>query len=359
MNPAAARWLAVGVGALLVADLAAAVGVRSGGRTTAAGTAGPSPAASVTTTSTAAAPVPVGPYPHTGLAAFSSQRLGRPPLSVKIDDAPGARPQAGLDAADLITEEVVEGGLTRFFVTFQSQDAPSVGPVRSARPVDTDLLGELGGGLFAYSGGAAGVVAGIRRNSGAVLLTPQAGSPVFHRAASRPAPENLYSSTAQLYAEGARLAHGLNPPPPLFHYSRVAPPSATPANTVSLGFSTVTAATWTWNAAARSYDRGDGTMLATQQDGSLVTAADVVVLAVTTTPSGDFDVLGHQNPLPVLTGTGRCWVLRDGLVVPGSWQRGDAHSPISLVGAGGEVLDLHPGRTWLELLPAPAQPVFG
>ncbi len=97
---------------------------------------------------------PSGPgvYPLTRLPATDAARQHRPALSVKIDDVGEARPQAGLNSADLVTDILVEGGLTRLMATFQSQDTGTIGPIRSARPVDADLLRELGGGIFALRG---------------------------------------------------------------------------------------------------------------------------------------------------------------------------------------------------------------
>jgi hypothetical protein len=69
-----------------------------------------------------------------------------------------------------VVEQLVEGGMTRFFAIFQSHDSPLVGPVRSARPVDAALLRQLGGGLFGYTGAAAGEIApvpgGLHRDPG-------------------------------------------------------------------------------------------------------------------------------------------------------------------------------------------------
>ena len=65
-------------------------------------------------------------------------------MAVKIDNYPAGRPQSGLDKADIIFEEPVEGGITRYAAVFQCQDAPLIGPVRSARNIDIGILGQLG-----------------------------------------------------------------------------------------------------------------------------------------------------------------------------------------------------------------------
>ncbi|HET9769741.1 MAG TPA: DUF3048 domain-containing protein, partial [Acidimicrobiia bacterium] len=105
---------------------------------------------------TQAAPnVPAAPTtaasPLTGLP-MDIKRSKRPALVVKIDNAPKARPQVGLNQADVVFEEGVEGGITRFAALFHSEESKPVGPVRSARTTDIKLLSALRHPLFAYSG---------------------------------------------------------------------------------------------------------------------------------------------------------------------------------------------------------------
>ena len=82
-------------------------------------------------------------------------------MAVKIDNYPAGRPQSGLDKADIVFEEPVEGGITRYAAVFQCQDAALVGPVRSARNIDIGILGQLGNPLLAHVGGINPVLANI------------------------------------------------------------------------------------------------------------------------------------------------------------------------------------------------------
>src|SRR5687768_5936873 len=96
-----------------------------------------------TTTSTTAPPARVGTGARlTGLAADPA-KLARPALIVKLDNAPKGQPQAGILQADVVVEEGVEGGITRFAAIFHSQDSEEVGPVRSARSADIAIASEL------------------------------------------------------------------------------------------------------------------------------------------------------------------------------------------------------------------------
>ncbi len=112
----------------------------------------------VTTTSTTVHHSPVAPL--SGLADPSGVSLTRPALSIKIENTPEALPQWGVDQADVVYEEIVNGGITRLLAIFNSHAPSKVGPVRSVRPTDTQILWPIGG-IFAYSGGAAYAIASI------------------------------------------------------------------------------------------------------------------------------------------------------------------------------------------------------
>jgi hypothetical protein len=293
-------------------------------------------------------------FPLTGLPASSATTTGRPALSIKVENTPAARPQAGLDAADIVTEELVEGGITRFLATFQSRDAPLVGPVRSARPVDAALLRELGGGLFGYAGAAEGEIAPVRAYSTATLVGVEQAPQAYWRVPSRPAPHNLYTSTTRLYQAGERLGGNRPPPSPLFQFSELVPSEVPAARGIVVPFSPVPdyVVTWRWDAAARGYDRYQGGRPAMQADGGGIRATDVVVLSVKVgTIPGLVDSLGNPDPNVLVVGRGACWVLRDGRVLRGTWQRSSVGQAMRLVGSGGRTIPLHPGRTWIELQP--------
>jgi hypothetical protein len=307
------------------------------------------PASPTTTTAPAT-------FPLTGLASGGGAAAGRPALSAKIDNLDLARPQAGLNTADIVVEQPVEGGLTRLFATWQSNDAGQIGPVRSARPVDALLLRQLGPSLFAFAGASASVLQTIRRDSGATLIDPSSAPGSFQRISGRSAPHNVFSSTAALYAAGQRANSKLGPPRAFLRFAAKPSAAAKPARIARMSFSPTTRASWQWNGSAFvRYQNGTLDRLA---DGSTISSTNVVVMSVAVRPDANVDVLGHHTPDPVLTGTGRVWVLRDGKVVVGTWRRAAAGSPMQLLGADGKPLPVHPGRTWIELLPTPQQPSF-
>jgi hypothetical protein len=227
--------------------------------------------------------------------------------------------------------------------------------VRSARPVDADLLNELGGGIFAYSGAAAGEIAPVKARSGAVLIDAGVVPEAFARVAGRLAPSNLFTSTQALYRVGTRL--GMAPPPSLFTYATPVP-TGTPAANVTLRFSGMSVVSWR-GLVTGAYQRVQNGVPAVGADGAAVTADNVVVLSVAIGHTGIYDTAGNEDPLVIVTGAGPAWVLRDGVLQVGQWSRPDYHSKLALTAADGTPLTLRPGRTWLELLPLPATPSLG
>jgi hypothetical protein len=321
------------------------------------------PAAAGTTTTVAPATTLSRPatFPLTGLRAANPAAASRPALSIKVENTPPARPQAGLDAADLVTEELVEGGITRFLATFQSRDAAAVGPVRSARPVDAALLRQLGGGLFGYAGAAAGEIAPVKASSTTVLVGFEQAPDAYYRVASRPAPHNRYTSTGGRYRAAARLGAHPGPPPALFRFS-ARPPQGRRVQLVAVPFSPVPdyTASWRWDAKGRLWDRLQGGRPAVVAGGAPITATNVVVLRVRVgTIPGLVDSLGNPDPNVIVVGRGACWVLRDGRVVQGTWERPSIGRVMRLTGPGGQVVPLRPGRTWVELEPVGFSPRLG
>jgi len=345
----AAAFVAVG-SAFISASMLTACGSGGGGAhgavTAASGASSPSP----TTTP------PPALFPLTGLPTGSGPAL-RPALSVKIDNIADALPQSGINQADIVYEALVEGGLTRLFVTYQSHDAPVVGPIRSARPVDADLLDQLGGGIFAYSGAAPGEIAPSEDHSGATLLSMDSGVGAFYRDDTRRAPHNVYSSTDALFQAGAALGDHSSAPPPLFRFGEQ-PQGGTPAADADVPMGDRTTAAWHWNATDHVYERDQNGEADVVDDGSRITTENVLLMSVAIAGTDIRDVRGVEHPLVVVIGDGPCSLLRDGQLIQGHWSRAATGAPTQYVDATGAPLLLHPGRTWVELVQNALTPAF-
>ena len=150
------------------------------------------------------------PCPLTGeLRAGGKGTLARPVLAVKVENTDEAYPLAGLERADVIYEEPVEGSITRFAALFQCRDAAKVGPVRSARTTDPRILVQYSDEpLLAYSGANPTVAAALEK-AGVVSLTETSANEAFVRDESRSAPHNLFASTKKLYCVRQAVRGGL------------------------------------------------------------------------------------------------------------------------------------------------------
>jgi Protein of unknown function (DUF3048) N-terminal domain/Protein of unknown function (DUF3048) C-terminal domain len=311
------------------------------------GVAGASPGAS------SAPPVLSGIDPLTGLPPKSPMAEKRPALGVKIDNVQGAWPQAGLNQADIVFDLPVEGGLTRLLAIFHSQDVPLFGPIRSARPVDADILHLLGHAYFAFSGGTKSDLGPINDHSNATPMWWDVTPSLFVIRHDHAVPHQVFGTTAMLYAGGEARSPSTTPPPPIFSYQVAVPTNAVPATTVTAQYSAATAA-WTWN--GTQYLRNQSGHPDLLIDGSQVTATNVVVMSVAVQNTSAHDSHGTVVPLPVVIGSGQVWVFRNGVVVHGTWSRPNENSPMKLVTTSGQVIPLMPGRTWVEVLPNSSLP---
>jgi len=296
-------------------------------------------------------PARTGPVaPLTGLPADEAT-LDRSALVVKVDNHPRARPQTGLDRADIVFDLRAEG-ITRFAAVFQSQIPDPVGPVRSSRTSDFDLLRGLDNPLYASSGANDYVASGLRSLPIVELTNRTRGE--YFRNFDRPAPHNLYVNGTDLYA---LAPDDLPDPEPWFQYRAAEdalPPTATVATgPVSIAFTGSPLVTHAWDAAVGGWLRTqDGAPHLTVAGDQL--APENVVIFVTDYSTSPADAI---SPEVRSTGGGRLVVLTNGHVVVGTWARPNAEDkPLLLDGNGAEIA-LTPGRTWI-LMPESGQVGF-
>ncbi|MEM9565830.1 MAG: DUF3048 domain-containing protein [Actinomycetota bacterium] len=279
-----------------------------------------------------------GVEPLTGLAGTVPTR---PAAVVKIDNGSAADPHTGLNAADLVIEEEVEGGVTRFAAVFHS--TPSiVGPVRSGRTTDVALISGLGEPLLLYSGANA-ITQQILVAQPGIELRSEGWSTGYWRDPTRRAPSNLYTDTAPHWAS----ATGDNPPPQ-FHY-RGAGESADGAEVDELSVLYPSSiARWVWDGRAwLRWQRGGEHLLV---GGEQVSAANVVVIEADEIDTGMVDAGGGAVPEFLFVGSGRATVFTDGRRIEGTWTRPTLTSVATLTEGPGRPIELTPGRTWIQLV---------
>ncbi|HYN99633.1 MAG TPA: DUF3048 domain-containing protein [Actinomycetota bacterium] len=282
--------------------------------------------------------------PLTGVDAAGAD-LTRPTHAVKIDNAPRARPQVGMPQADVVYEELVEGGLTRFLVVFHCQHAPRLGPIRSARLVDPDLLIPYAPVLLGYSGAAPPVTAKVRSTNGVINLVHGANGPAYQRSGSRPAPHNLYTSSDALLARPA--AQGIKGPPSTgytFDPGLLAGPPTPGGSGVNLSYSRSSSVGYSYDPGSQKYLRSQGGRPHNDESGAQLSATNVLVFRVPVQIVGGTPHIG-------VTGEGEATVLRGGQAVQGKWVRPSLGDHFKLVDGGGQPISLAPGNIWINLVP--------
>ena len=281
-----------------------------------------------------------GRAPH-GSQAPDGQHTGTGSvLAVKIDNVGAARPQTGLDSADVVYAEQVEGGLSRLMAVYATQLPDAVGPVRSARESDLELLRQFDRPTLAFSGAQHKLLPLIDQ---APLRpeTPEAASDAYYRGSDKPAPHNLYLRPARLMTGvpgRAALTTG-------FRYGP-APAGGTATATRTVRYP-VARFTFTWSADRKRWLVSMDGAPARTTAGKRVTAATVVVQHVRVRTSKYHDVLGNYTPFTETVGSGKAEVLRDGRSFAATWTRQEATDGTTFTGADGSPVDFADGQVWV------------
>ncbi|MFE7380398.1 DUF3048 domain-containing protein [Streptomyces zhihengii] len=268
-----------------------------------------------------------------------------PVLAVKIDNVRPARPHTGLGQADLVYVEQVEAGLTRILAVFSSRLPPRVGPVRSARESDLELLRQFDRPALAYSG-AQTALRPLIEAAPLEAVPPGTAPRAYERSGDRPAPHNLY-----LRPERALTAAGdVGDATDIGLRFGPAPEEGRPAATHTVRYPSARY-TFTWSAADKGWRVAmDGTPAATT-DGGPLAPATVVVQYTTVRPSEFGDRFGGVTPYTETVGSGRALVLRDGRAFDTRWERRTATGDTVFTTAAGERMTFAPGQVWIVLAP--------
>lgn len=310
-------------------------------------------AAPVTTTTTASTTtVPQEVAPLTGVPGSFEGRLQRPALVVKIDNGePKARPQAGLNQADVVYEERVEGSVTRLLAIFHSTDAAPIGPVRSARTSDIAIFTPLHKPFFAWSG-ANGTFARRIRDAQITDVGYDALTGEYYREPGRSAPSNLMLKSS--VSVQALPVEGSGPPTPLFSYVEAGQKTAhlvgTAGVAIDFGSSAGSAPVeYRWN--GTGWGRTQKGTPHVDAAGKQVAPENVIVQFADYAGTDVNDQFGNPIPEAQLVGEGDAWVFTQGGLVEGRWAKPDLATPTVFTDADGNPILLAPGRTWIALPP--------
>ncbi len=269
------------------------------------------------------------------------------PAMVQVENAPGSRPQRGLQKADVVYEYLTEGGISRFTVLFWS---PSGGfriePVRSARLVTLRIVQSYGAVLF-YSGASDRVQAQISASGVRGFSESSEGARCFARDSTRPAPHNLYTTGDQLHQCLSGLQMTVSYPPP----ATGEPGNAAPAARFDFSQTVSHRVAYTYAPASRTYAYIDEQGPLTDADNGLqpVAITNVVLIRVAHHGVGyTEDVNGAEGVDYDLTGSGSADVYTRGGHIAARWDL--TRGPLRLLGGDGRALSLPAGLTWIHLV---------
>jgi hypothetical protein len=297
----------------------------------------PTPAAPSSVHTTPAGP-PINPL--TGEAPSNNSVV-----AVKIDDTAAGRPQRGIDKADIVYIEQVEGGLTRLLAVFNTT-LPIVEPVRSTRVGDPEIALQFGPIVYVASGGSQGELKPLDASPLKTAINDR-GDPGFTRDINRPAPFNLAANLASI---AARLKG-----PKAKDFGMVWSGKVT--NTGSVAGATVntkvggTQVTFKWDPARHQYVREIDGAVQKATDGKVIATPNVVVqFCQVTTFMGDIDQSGSPAKVTHTTGRGKVAVFRNGRRIDGTWHRAAVGDGTTLTDASGKPITLAPGGAWFVLV---------
>ncbi|MDN4478025.1 DUF3048 domain-containing protein [Demequina sp. SYSU T00039] len=291
-------------------------------------------------------------WPLTGLDASdaSAAELARPALSIKIENSAAARPQENLDQADVVFEEYVEAGISRLIAVYHSQMPDSVGPVRSMRPMDRNIMGSFAGPLV-FSGAQNRFVTATV-NSGQQVITQDIGSYGFYRTSGRRAPHNLHAYLDKILEQAD---DEMTTPPEQWaiaypEETATAQVEGSDASSIQIHMSSYSNPSWRWDASKELWMRSEGSSPHVTMAGVQLSATNVVMLWVSVEyTSGNAKTSVPETLVAGRSGAG--YVVSGDRMIPIEWSKAGQYEPFVLTTEAGDPVALMPGQTWFELIP--------
>ena len=293
-------------------------------------------------------------WPLTGMP--TDEVADRPAISVKVGNSPNERsprrPQLGLENADIVWEQVVEGGITRLVAVYHSDfPANGVAPVRSTRSMDAGINAPYHG-ILATSGAQPQFLDQVA-NAGVQLVVSDRGNPGLSRMSSRPAPYNVIGDLDVIagQANGSREI----PPPAQANFAASTEESTpyltgTDLNELSVRLSGFQTTRWTWDAPSGMFLRSNGAEPSMAESGVRHAATNVVAAEIDWVNDGS--MVDGAAPNIAWANGGRALIAIGGRQIEGTWQKAGENQPMRFFDADGNDIEFAPGATWLMLVPS-------
>ena len=298
--------------------------------------------------------------PLTGVEPPNESILERPAVALKIENAAVARPLSGLESADLVYEELVEGGETRFMAFYHCGDARKAGPVRSARMVDPAIMMPKTS-ILGYSGANTAVSEALEA-AGVVALTEDDAAPAgAMERVERPgisSDHTLYANSSRIRKLG-RKEFSDTPPDDVFKFGDLEGRSKK-ASTISINFGGASTITYEWNRGAESWLRSQDGAPFMAESGEQIAPSNVLIEVHKVRASSVVDVTGTPSiEIVNETGSGKAVLFRDGRAIRGTWTRDSTNGVTVFETRGGDEMVFAPGSVWIELVPSQSGEVKG
>jgi hypothetical protein len=280
--------------------------------------------------------------------------LDRPAVAVKIEDDPAARPQSGLEKADLVFEERVEGGITRFLVIYHCGDSKHAGPVRSGR-FDDPKISKPFTTVLAAAGSNAIVDKEIRRQT-LFYLTEDNNKALFRDPPGSVSVHSLFANTKKLRKFAVKK--DVEPPPyDVFVFGPIEAKSKK-AHKVTMNFTEGNTVEYRWKGGRwKRYESGEPFMAAA---GDQIAVPNVLIQEVRVDNSKIVDSVGSPSPkISLQNASGRLLLFRDGRVIKGRWKKNGVGEPPVYTTADGDPMTFARGPIWIELVPSKKGEVKG
>ncbi len=287
--------------------------------------------------------------PLSGRSIPENLDVTRPAVGVKVENSPAAYPLSGVERAELVYEELVEGGITRFMAFYHCTDAAKVGPVRSARIVDPAIMKPITR-ILAGAGGNAIVERALKRER-IITIDEDAAGDAMRRIPRRGLAfeHTLFANTSKIRRLGIERFH--RPPrTTLFKFGALQEEGRN-AKSITIRFSSGNVVVYRW--ARGQWQRFQERRPLKVEGGKQVAVDNVLIEQHRVALSRRIvDVTGNPSiEIEDVVGSGRAVLFRDGRAIPGRWERKSVSSRVRFVAASGQEMVLKPGTTWIELVP--------
>ncbi len=293
-------------------------------------------------------PTPDPVCPLTGEDIPKGVDIERAAIAVKVENAREARPQSGLEDADIVYEEIVEGGITRFMAVYHCRDSSMIGPIRSAR-FDDAKLAKPYTRVLAFSGGNSIVERELAKQKMIALQENDAAGALYRVPPGVLELHNLFGDSGRIRKLSA-AKRAVAPRADLLAFGPL-PGRARKARRVSINFTASNTIEYRWKRGRwLRYDAGAPFQSAT---GGQIGVPNVLIQEVVVNNSATItDSAGHPSPDIVLKGRGRAVLFRDGKVIKGFWTIKEEGDPAAFVAKGKKPFVFAPGSIWIELVPS-------